>query len=111
MSPGIRQLLIELVTVLPEPFRNRLPAFDVDLLAQRDAGKHSGTSLVEDRQSADRDSQTLAVGARERRLAFPLLGASDRRKIRTPRPPFRYVELSGRADFNDRFIDELAFPG
>jgi uncharacterized 2Fe-2S/4Fe-4S cluster protein (DUF4445 family) len=23
----------------------------------------------------------------------------------------RYVELSGRQDFNDRFIDELAFPG
>ena len=23
----------------------------------------------------------------------------------------RYVELSGRADFNDRFIDQLAFPG
>jgi len=23
----------------------------------------------------------------------------------------RYVELSGRTDFNDRFIDELAFPG
>ena len=23
----------------------------------------------------------------------------------------RYVELSGRTDFNDRFIDQLAFPG
>ena len=23
----------------------------------------------------------------------------------------RYVELSGRADFNDAFIDQLAFPG
>jgi uncharacterized 2Fe-2S/4Fe-4S cluster protein (DUF4445 family) len=23
----------------------------------------------------------------------------------------RYVELSGRTDFNDRFVDELAFPG
>jgi hypothetical protein len=23
----------------------------------------------------------------------------------------RYVELSDRADFNDRFVDQLAFPG
>ena len=23
----------------------------------------------------------------------------------------RYVELSGRTDFNDRFVDELKFPG
>ena len=40
-----------------------------------------------------------AVAARARR------GARDRATR------CEYVELSGRADFNDRFIDELAFPG
>ena len=39
------------------------------------------------------------------------LSLRERAEARAIVSEVRYVELSGRADFNDRFIDELAFPG
>jgi uncharacterized 2Fe-2S/4Fe-4S cluster protein (DUF4445 family) len=39
------------------------------------------------------------------------LSLRERAEARAIVSEVRYVELSGRTDFNDRFIDELAFPG
>jgi uncharacterized 2Fe-2S/4Fe-4S cluster protein (DUF4445 family) len=39
------------------------------------------------------------------------LSVRERAEARAIVREVRYVELSGRTDFNDRFIDELAFPG
>jgi uncharacterized 2Fe-2S/4Fe-4S cluster protein (DUF4445 family) len=39
------------------------------------------------------------------------LSIRERAEARAIVREVRYVELSGRTDFNDRFIDELAFPG
>jgi uncharacterized 2Fe-2S/4Fe-4S cluster protein (DUF4445 family) len=39
------------------------------------------------------------------------LSARERAEARAILHEVRYVELSGRADFNDLFIDQLAFPG
>jgi uncharacterized 2Fe-2S/4Fe-4S cluster protein (DUF4445 family) len=39
------------------------------------------------------------------------LSLRERAEARAIVNEVRYVELSGRADFNDRFIDKLAFPG
>ena len=39
------------------------------------------------------------------------LSLRERAEARSILNEVRYVELSGRADFNDAFIDELAFPG
>ena len=39
------------------------------------------------------------------------LSLRERAEARAIVREVRYVELSGRTDFNDRFIDELAFPG
>jgi uncharacterized 2Fe-2S/4Fe-4S cluster protein (DUF4445 family) len=39
------------------------------------------------------------------------LSLRERAEARAIVHEVRYVELSGRADFNDRFIDKLAFPG
>jgi uncharacterized 2Fe-2S/4Fe-4S cluster protein (DUF4445 family) len=40
-----------------------------------------------------------------------LLSHAERSEARSIVREVRYVELSGREDFNDRFIDQLAFPG
>ena len=39
------------------------------------------------------------------------LSLRERAEARSILNEVRYVELSGRADFNDAFIDQLAFPG
>jgi uncharacterized 2Fe-2S/4Fe-4S cluster protein (DUF4445 family) len=39
------------------------------------------------------------------------LSLREREEARAIVREVRYVELSGRTDFNDRFIDQLAFPG
>jgi uncharacterized 2Fe-2S/4Fe-4S cluster protein (DUF4445 family) len=39
-----------------------------------------------------------------------LLSANERAGAETLLREVRYVELSDRTDFNDRFVDELAFP-
>jgi uncharacterized 2Fe-2S/4Fe-4S cluster protein (DUF4445 family) len=39
------------------------------------------------------------------------LSLRERAEARAIVQEVRYVELSGRTDFNDRFIDKLAFPG
>ena len=39
------------------------------------------------------------------------LSIRERAEARAIVEEVRYVELSGRTDFNDRFIDQLAFPG
>ena len=48
---------------------------------------------------AGEGSKIAALSLRERAEAFSILNE------------VRYVELSGRSDFNDAFIDQLAFPG
>jgi uncharacterized 2Fe-2S/4Fe-4S cluster protein (DUF4445 family) len=48
---------------------------------------------------AGEGSKIAALSLRERHEAHSILGE------------VRYVELSGRTDFNDAFIDQLAFPG
>jgi len=39
------------------------------------------------------------------------LSTSERAAGRAVLDEVRYIELSGRADFNDLFIDALSFPG
>ena len=39
------------------------------------------------------------------------LSLRERAEARSILDEVEYVELSGRADFNDAFIDQLAFPG
>ena len=39
------------------------------------------------------------------------LSVTERAAARAVLDEVEYVELSGRADFNDLFIDQLAFPG
>jgi uncharacterized 2Fe-2S/4Fe-4S cluster protein (DUF4445 family) len=48
---------------------------------------------------AGEGAKIAALSQRERAEAYAIV-----REV-------RYVELSGRTDFNDRFIDQLAFPG
>ena len=40
-----------------------------------------------------------------------LLSVREREGARTLLEEVHYVELSDRTDFNDRFVDELSFPG
>ena len=40
-----------------------------------------------------------------------LLSGSERHGAQTLVDVIQYVELSDRSDFNDRFVEELAFPG
>lgn len=40
-----------------------------------------------------------------------LLSVRERAEVRTLLEEVRYVELSDRQDFNDRFVEQLAFPG
>jgi uncharacterized 2Fe-2S/4Fe-4S cluster protein (DUF4445 family) len=40
-----------------------------------------------------------------------LLSQRERAGATTLLEEVRYVELSDRADFNDKFVDQLAFPG
>ena len=40
-----------------------------------------------------------------------LLSAQERHGAQTLLHEIDYLELSDRSDFNDRFVDELAFPG
>ena len=39
-----------------------------------------------------------------------LLSAAERHGVATLLREIEYIELSDRADFNDRFVDQLAFP-
>ena len=39
------------------------------------------------------------------------LSLRERAEARSILDEVEYVELSGRADFNDLFVDQLAFPG
>ena len=59
-----------------------------------------------------------AAADRLARATSPARGRRSRRSATASAPrrdaivrEVRYVELSGRTDFNDRFIDQLAFPG
>ena len=57
---------------------------------------HEGAGVVEE---VGEGAKMAALSLRERSAADAILDEVE------------YVELSGRADFNDMFIDQLAFPG
>jgi uncharacterized 2Fe-2S/4Fe-4S cluster protein (DUF4445 family) len=57
------------------------------------------TRIVSAGNVAGEGAKIAALSLRERAEARSILGE------------VRYVELSGRSDFNDAFIDQLAFPG